>query len=79
LAEDLFSNYDLQISSETRDMLKQAGGFNLIKRESTSPKLPEGLKTYWLIGLTGGADMTIMTSTNETSRAAMSVTGSGKQ
>ena len=42
-----------KISQETRNNLKLIGGFNLHKRESTSPKLPEGTVTYWLIGLAG--------------------------
>ena len=42
-----------KISQETRNSLKIIGGFNLHKRESASPKLPEGTVTYWLIGLAG--------------------------
>ena len=42
-----------KISQETRNNLKIIGGFNLLKRESASPKLPEGTVTYWLIGLAG--------------------------
>ena len=46
--------------------LQDAGGFNYVSRETTHPKLPEGMKTYWLIGLTGGGETTVLTATTET-------------
>ena len=36
----------LQISSETKNCLKDIGGFNYTKRETTSPKLPEGISKF---------------------------------
>ncbi len=42
-----------------RDVLKKANVFNMIKRDPPSPKLPEDMKSYWLVGLTGGAEQTI--------------------
>ena len=50
---NLLFNLFPKISQETRNSLKIIGGFNLHKRESASPKLPEGTVTYWLIGLAG--------------------------
>ena len=47
-------------------LLQDAGGFNYVSRETTHPKLPEGMKTYWLIGLTGGGETTVITATTET-------------
>lgn len=42
----------IQLSTETKNHLKEIGGFNYMKRDTTSPKLPEGMITFWLIGLT---------------------------
>ena len=56
--------YFTQVSGETRNMLKKAGGYNMIKREPPCPKLPEGMVTYWLVGLTGGAEYTAVANTN---------------
>jgi len=56
----------IQISSDTKEHLKDAGGFNYVSRETTHPKLPEGMKTYWLIGLTGGGETTVITAATET-------------
>ena len=55
----------LQISSETRDFLKTSGGFNYVKRESTHPKIPDGMTTFWLIGLTAGQEATVATVEKE--------------
>ncbi len=30
--------------------MKKEGSFNIIKRDTISPKLPVGMVTYWLIG-----------------------------
>jgi len=39
-----------QISSTTKELLKKEGSFNIVKRDTVSPKLPAGMVTYWLIG-----------------------------
>ena len=43
-----------QISSETRDYLKPSGTFNTVKRDTINSKIPEGMTTFWLIGVTAG-------------------------
>ena len=60
-----------QISNETKNYLKDAGGFSYIKRDSTHPKLPEGLVTFWLIGLTNtGADTTVAEETKSEAKSS---------
>jgi len=51
LMESTGESMKIQISSETKELLKAAGGFNIIKRDTTHPKLPDGMVTFWLIGL----------------------------
>jgi len=61
----------IQISNETKNYLKDAGGFSYIKRDSTHPKLPEGLVTFWLIGLTNtGADTTVAEETKSEAKSS---------
>ena len=66
--KDIHSNKQTRSKNLTLKLihLQDAGGFNYVSRETTHPKLPEGMKTYWLIGLTGGGETTVITATTET-------------
>merc|ERR1712062_669143 len=44
LMESTGESMKIQISTETKELLKAAGGFNIIKRDTTHPKLPDGMR-----------------------------------